>query len=297
MVAKTDLSDTFQRTDGVLSGSSQKTADSNHEWTTSGAHVNDIANNFLTMQSVKTISSITSVGTTATVTCTGHGLVNDLGVSENRSKTLIAGANESAYNGEFLATYVDANTYTYTFAGTGGAPATGGLTQTATGNGGGGYAYIDLQTTPKRMSATFRFTDAEVGTSTSTNSAALVFIASIHQNATKRLEHMIHFKVTMAGWAFQYREYAQGGTWPFLSQGNWDTTLSKDTDYTFTIELNGPTIKAHCPDGSIKEVTLARMPTIYGPYLVYQTAYSTDNNDPKILVSKVTANNSLRAFV
>ena len=62
--------------------------------------------------------TITSSGTTATVTHTSHGLRTGL-------KVLISGANESNYNGVFTITVSDANTYTYTMSGSTSSPATG----------------------------------------------------------------------------------------------------------------------------------------------------------------------------
>ncbi len=77
----------------------------------------------LTLGTPVSVTSINLVGTTATVVCAGHGL-ND-GDPVN-----IAGANQPAYNGIFVSSYVDANTFTYqTTAGTT-TPATGTITAT-----------------------------------------------------------------------------------------------------------------------------------------------------------------------
>ncbi|KKN88644.1 hypothetical protein LCGC14_0245350 [marine sediment metagenome] len=65
--------------------------------------------------------TITRASTTATVTHTTHGLVTG-------NKVVIAGANESDYNGTFVITYVDTNTYTYTVSGSPATPATGTIT-------------------------------------------------------------------------------------------------------------------------------------------------------------------------
>ena len=62
--------------------------------------------------------TITSVSTTATVTHTAHGLVTD-------NKVHIKGVNESEYNGVFVVTVIDVNTYTYTLPSTTTSPATG----------------------------------------------------------------------------------------------------------------------------------------------------------------------------
>ena len=77
----------------------------------------------LTLGTSKSVTSITLVNTTATVVCTGHGLTDG-------DPVLIAGANQSAYNGQFVATYIDANTFSFeTTAGTT-SPATGTITAT-----------------------------------------------------------------------------------------------------------------------------------------------------------------------
>jgi len=65
------------------------------------------------------VTSITSVGTTATVTTTAaHGL-------SNNDNVLISGATETEYNGRYTITSTGANTFTYTFAGSATSPATG----------------------------------------------------------------------------------------------------------------------------------------------------------------------------
>lgn len=77
----------------------------------------------LTLGTPVSVTSINLSGTTATVVATAHGL-ND-GDPVN-----IAGANQAAYNGIFVTSYVDANTFTYqTVAGTT-TPATGTITST-----------------------------------------------------------------------------------------------------------------------------------------------------------------------
>jgi hypothetical protein len=63
--------------------------------------------------------SITSSGTTATVTHTAHGL-------ETGDQVYVEGALQTAYNGTFYITVIDANTYTYTMLSAPGiSPATG----------------------------------------------------------------------------------------------------------------------------------------------------------------------------
>jgi hypothetical protein len=68
--------------------------------------------------------TITSSGTTATVSHTSHGLRTGL-------KVLIAGATQSPYNGVFTITVVDANSYTYTMSTTAASPATGTIVATS----------------------------------------------------------------------------------------------------------------------------------------------------------------------
>ena len=71
----------------------------------------------------KSVTSITLSGTTATVTATAHGVSDGDPVN-------IAGANQAAYNGIKVISYVDANTFTFqTTAGTT-TPATGTITAT-----------------------------------------------------------------------------------------------------------------------------------------------------------------------
>lgn len=75
-----------------------------------------------TYGAVKSVTSITRSGTTATVTCTGHGIA----VGE---KFRIIGAVQGQYNGEQRAlTVADANTITYTVYGSPATTATGTIT-------------------------------------------------------------------------------------------------------------------------------------------------------------------------
>lgn len=67
--------------------------------------------------------TITSSGTTATVTHTAHGL-------STGAEVLVSGANEDEYNGVFTITVTGANTYTYTLPSTSTSPATGTITST-----------------------------------------------------------------------------------------------------------------------------------------------------------------------
>lgn len=68
-------------------------------------------------------TTITRSGSTATASCTSHGLVtNDYAV--------VKGANESEYNGVFQVTRIDDNSFSYTVSGTPTTPATGTITTT-----------------------------------------------------------------------------------------------------------------------------------------------------------------------
>ncbi len=67
--------------------------------------------------------TITSVGTTATVTHSSHGLYSGLNV-------LISGSDQAEYNGVFNITVVDDNTYTYNIISTATSPATGSINST-----------------------------------------------------------------------------------------------------------------------------------------------------------------------
>lgn len=64
------------------------------------------------------VTSITRSSTTATVTAPGHGFTTG-------QKVVIYGATQSAYNGAFTVTAVDASTFTYTVSGSPATPATG----------------------------------------------------------------------------------------------------------------------------------------------------------------------------
>jgi hypothetical protein len=65
--------------------------------------------------------TITRSSTTATVTCTAHGY-------KTGNFVKIAGASQSAYNGDFYITVTGVNTFTYTVAGSPATPATGTIT-------------------------------------------------------------------------------------------------------------------------------------------------------------------------
>ena len=67
---------------------------------------------------IRSISSLTRSGSTATAVSTAHGFING-------QQATIAGAAQAEYNGLFFITVVDANTFTYTVTGTPATPATG----------------------------------------------------------------------------------------------------------------------------------------------------------------------------
>jgi hypothetical protein len=99
----------------------------------------------------KSVTSITRSGGTATVTCTAHALA---GVDGNSSGwVLIAGADQTEYNGLHFATVTGANTFTFTdFTGTPATPATGTISMAPTFGGDGThlhsntYEYLATQT-------------------------------------------------------------------------------------------------------------------------------------------------------
>lgn len=70
-----------------------------------------------------TVTSITRIGSTATVTRTAHGFTSGTSV-------LISGATETAYNGTFVISNVTANTFDYTPSGDSATPATGSIIAT-----------------------------------------------------------------------------------------------------------------------------------------------------------------------
>jgi hypothetical protein len=72
----------------------------------------------------KSVTALTSVGTTATATITGHGY----GSAGATRAVIINGATQTEYNGAYTVTVSDANTVTYTFAGSATSPATGSIT-------------------------------------------------------------------------------------------------------------------------------------------------------------------------
>jgi hypothetical protein len=71
-----------------------------------------------TLGTDKTVTSITRASTTATVTATAHGFTTGDQVN-------IRGAAETDYNGDFIVTVTDADTFTYTVSGSPATPATG----------------------------------------------------------------------------------------------------------------------------------------------------------------------------
>jgi len=71
----------------------------------------------------ETVTEITRVDTTATVAHTAHGLVDG-------KKVMIKGANQQAYNGVFVITYINANSYSYAVSGSPATPATGTIKAT-----------------------------------------------------------------------------------------------------------------------------------------------------------------------
>lgn len=72
----------------------------------------------LKSNTTKAISSLTSVGSVATAVCAGHGYATGAFV-------VITGANQAPYNGSFVITVIDVNTFTYTMASAPGTNATG----------------------------------------------------------------------------------------------------------------------------------------------------------------------------
>jgi hypothetical protein len=75
----------------------------------------------ITPGTAKSVSSITRVGTTATVVCQNHGC-------KNQDTVDILGAGQTEYNGYQTITIVDANTFTFTVTGSPATPATGTIT-------------------------------------------------------------------------------------------------------------------------------------------------------------------------
>lgn len=71
----------------------------------------------------ETVTSITRLGSTATVTHTNHGLVNG-------KKVQIKGSNQQEYNGVFVLTFIDVNSYSYAVVGSPSTPATGTIKAT-----------------------------------------------------------------------------------------------------------------------------------------------------------------------
>jgi hypothetical protein len=84
---------------------------------------------------VKKTATITSSGTTATVTCAGH-------LYQSGQRVRIDGAEPSSYNGTYTITYIDANSFSYTLA----ASYTGSATGSITAEGATAFAPKDLTT-------------------------------------------------------------------------------------------------------------------------------------------------------
>lgn len=80
--------------------------------------VSNMANYWRALGSRVTLTSLTSVGTTATATKNNHGFTTGQYVT-------ISGAVQTEYNGTYAITVTGANTFTYTFAGSATTPATG----------------------------------------------------------------------------------------------------------------------------------------------------------------------------
>ncbi len=85
--------------------------------------------------SVKSVTSITRIGTTATVTSTAHGYANGDFVR-------VAGAAQAEYNGVFAAFNVTVNAFDYTVSGTPTTPATGTITTTTVPAHGYAYRHV-----------------------------------------------------------------------------------------------------------------------------------------------------------
>lgn len=77
----------------------------------------------VTSNLTKTISALTSVGLVATAVCTGHGY-------KTGTFVVIAGAVQAPYNGFFLITVIDANTFTFPLPTTATSPSGGTPTVT-----------------------------------------------------------------------------------------------------------------------------------------------------------------------
>lgn len=106
----------------------RKLARTSHiNWTTTAINFKAIptSDQNFDLKTTKTVTSITRVTTTATATVTAHGYLTGMYVTMD-------GANETEYNGTFLITVVDANTFTYVTTADPGASATGTLTCSST---------------------------------------------------------------------------------------------------------------------------------------------------------------------
>lgn len=68
-------------------------------------------------------TTITRSGSVATASCTAHGLVNG-------KKAVIKGADQFEYNGVFVITFIDTNSFSYTVSGSPATPATGTIKTT-----------------------------------------------------------------------------------------------------------------------------------------------------------------------
>lgn len=124
-----------------------------------------VINDSLTPDTVLAVTSITSVGTTATVTTTlAHGYSTGMA-------RLIQGADQDEYNGSYVITVTGPTTFTYTFAGSGASPATGTITVTVDTEAPENDPTLGLIVT--RFSLTLPWLDAQLNSSSTRLAYAL----------------------------------------------------------------------------------------------------------------------------
>lgn len=131
----------------------------------------------------ETVTQITRVSSTATVSHTGHGLVDG-------KKVLIKGAVQQEYNGVYTLTYINANSYSYTVSGTPDTPATGTIKATGVvidGDTNGSGVISDTRTHASDQPITGRVRKSTGGTPYKTGSIVGIVSSATGFSATVQL--------------------------------------------------------------------------------------------------------------
>lgn len=228
-----------------------------------------------------TPTSITRSGSTATLTYTAHGFsAGDV--------ILVAGADQSEYNGEFIISNVTANTFDYTVSGSPATPATGtitfkkapaGWTKPFSGTnlaaylmGGGSGAYLRLDDSPAqypRVAGYSAMTDISTGTNKFPSEAQLSggiywVKSSAASNATRNWmivanDRFIHLWVDhaadLAGNYYYFGDqvsYVTNDAYGAVITGN--TTAAVATNWSTQVQTLGNTTSGNYCAGSYTQI-------------------------------------------